>query len=279
MIRRPLVRRLTMVAPLSALLLAAACHGPAGPRSIQSTVEFQTERGIVRGVSTEEGIYALAEIVPPTGEISFRFRAGNNFFDDVATLQRQNDSIALFAARSSRPNQARFAAYPAARDEKMFLEVRTDGHTDILACHLLDDGIRGDFIALDEKRLELADLAHRFAGAPVFAWRDGAMQLVGMLNGVYCEEPRALAFIGLDEMATLMPVESSFFTRRILPHRADFEYGTPRDFEGETTPVSDPSTAIEHDAPAEPPPPPPPTPIDGARSDGSGGSAPERRDG
>jgi hypothetical protein len=249
---------------------AAACVGPQGPYSIQSTVEFQTDRGVVRGVSTQEGIFAFAEIAPPTGELSFRFRTGDNFFDDVATLQRKSDVLALFAPKSSRLNQARFATYPAAADDKLYLEVRTDGHTDILACHLLDAGVRGDFVALDEKRLELADVAHRFAGVGVFAWRDGSMQLVGMLNGVYCEEPRALAFIGLDEMATLIPVESDYFVRRVLPHRADFEYGTPRDFEGEKVPVSDPSTSLPQDAPT--PARPPTQPVEGSKP--TGGATP-----
>jgi hypothetical protein len=79
----------------------------------------------------------------------------------------------------------------------------------------------------------------RYAGSGVFAWRDGAMELVGILNGVWCAELRAFAFVGLDEMATLLPSESSYFARRATVRRGDFEYGVPRSFEGEHASASD----------------------------------------
>lgn len=231
-------------------LLAAACQVPA---PIEANVEFQTERGIVRGVSTEDGLFALRELLPPSGELSFRYRTGNGFFDDRARLVRQSDLLALLEPLSSRPHQARFAIYPAAYDDRLFIEVRTADAADLLSCHLLDEGRRGDLVVLDEG--ELADVAQRYCGAGLFAWREGMLQLVGVLNGVYAEEPEALAFIGLDELATLLPATSNFFERRAQPYRADFEYGTPRDFEGEQPAVSDPPPLGEESpAPASDPP-------------------------
>src|SRR5215831_5251842 len=167
------------------LALAPACRGP---RSVESTVEFQTERGVVRGVSTEDGVLALVETVPATGEVSFRYRVGNGLFDDVATLDRKNDTLAVLSPKTSRPNMARFAAYPAARDESLFLEVRTADHSDLIRCHLLDD----------DRRLEFDEILRHYVGVGLFAWRSGEMELVGILNGVYSAEPPALAFIGID---------------------------------------------------------------------------------
>src|SRR5262245_55018468 len=85
----------------AASLASAACHGPAPPIS---SVEFQTERGIVRGVSTEDGILALVDIVPGTGELSFRYHTGNGFFDDVARLDHKNDALAVMVPVTSRPS-------------------------------------------------------------------------------------------------------------------------------------------------------------------------------
>ncbi len=106
-----------------------------------------------------------------------------------------------------------------------------------------------------------ADLVTSCAGAGVYAWRNGEMELVGVLNGVWCEELEALAFIGLDEIADVLPKESSFFARRALPKRADFEYGIPRDFAGEKAYASDlrkpepppTTTPAATTTPAEPP--------------------------
>jgi hypothetical protein len=239
-----------------ALLASAACRGP---ESIESTVEFQTEHGVVRGVSTEDGVFTLVEAVPVTGEVGFRCRTGHGFFDDVALLVRRNDSLAVLAPKSSRPNLARFAGYPAGRDERLYLEVRTADHGDLLACHLHDGGRMGDLLVLDEGTIEFDDVVRQYAGTGVFAWRDGTMQLVGILNGVWCDDPHALAFVGLDEMSTLLPASSEYFARKVLPRRADFEYGVPRSFEGERPEAADTRTTREPgevDKTAAPAPPP-----------------------
>src|SRR5262245_35123019 len=252
--RRPRIGALLLAGPL---LAAAACRGPA---SIESTVEFQTERGVVRGVSTEDGVFALVETVPATGEVSFRCRTGNGFFDDVARLERRNDTLALLTPKSSRLNLARFAAYPAAKDERLYIETRTANHTDLLACHLYDGGRQGDLLILDEQTVAFDDIVRHYAGAGVFTWRSGTMQLVGILNGVWCDEPHALAFVGLDEIATLLPASSDYFARKVLPRRADFEYGIPRSFDAERPESADsaparapPAEAAKPGTPAPPP--------------------------
>lgn len=238
-----------------AIVSALVLGGCRGPRSIEANVEFQTERGVVRGVSTESGILALADIVPPTGELSFRYRSGNGFFDDVAAADRRSDALVLMQPKSTRLNHARFAAFPAAGGDSLFLEVRTGPETDILRCHLLDGGARGDLLVLDEG--DFYDVLASYTGAGVYAWREDMMQLVGVLNGVYCESPHALAFVGLDEMATLIPAGSNYFTRRTTPRRADFEYGIPRDFAGERAQASDPPSPVETTEPVESSEPPP----------------------
>jgi hypothetical protein len=235
-----------------ALVATLACGGAcaASPKPVEATVEFQTERGVVRGVSTEDGIFALAEVVPTSGELRFRCHTGNSFFDDVATLARRDDALAVFSAKSSRPNLARFGSHPASRDDALFLETRTKEGAGLLRCHVLGDGTRGDLLVVEG---DVADVARRYAGSGLFAWRDGAMELVGMLNGVYCDEPATVAFVGLDAMSTLIPETSSYFTRRSLPRRQDFEYGVPRDFDNEKRSVSDPPRADDEPTKSEPP--------------------------
>lgn len=233
--RPPCRRVLALPTALCAGLLAVACHAPA---PVEATVEVATPRGIVRAVATEDGIVALRELLPADGDtLSFRGRHRGGFFDDQARLLRQSDELALLAPLSSRPSLARFGRYPAAFDDRLFVEVRTGDHADLLEGHLLAEGHRGDLLELDEG--EVLDLAQRYCGAGVFAWREGTLELVGVLNGVYCEQPAALAFIGLDELSVLLPETSDFFRRRALPHRSDFEFGIPRDFEGERPAAAD----------------------------------------
>ena len=246
---RPLARRVVA----TALLVAGLALGLAGcrsPHSIESGVEFETERGIVRGVATEGGIYALADVVPPTGELSFRCRTGNGFFDDTATVVRRGDAIAVFEPKSSHLNLARFAGYPAAAADALFIETHEGGEAGLIPCHLFESGKLGDLLTLDDDSVEPGPFAQHYAGSGIFAWRDKSMQLIGMLNGVYSPEPKALAFVGLDEMATLLPAESSYFARRVTTRRADFEYGIPRDFAGEKPSAADAPAAPEPDEPA-----------------------------
>jgi hypothetical protein len=229
-----------LAAPAAALL-AVACTAPT---PIEANVEIATARGVVRAVHTEDGIVALKELVPPDGTtITFRGRHDAGIFDDEALLLRATDEVALLAPISSRPNAARFGRYPAAAGERLFVEVRTGDHPDLLECRLLDDGARGDLIALVEG--EMLDVATRYCGAGVFAWREGTLELVGMLNGVVTLEPAALAFIGLDEMTVLLPGTSNYFQRRALPRRADFEFGIPRDFAGEKPAAADAMPAVD----------------------------------
>lgn len=240
-----------MARRLPALALAAAgalagCHAPA---PINANVEFQTEHGIVRGVSSEDGILALPELVPASGELSFRCRVGNGIFDDVAVLARKSDSLALLAPKTSHPQLARFAAWPAAADDHLFIEVRTGDHADLLRCHLVDGGRLGDLVALDEG--DLGEVTTRWCGSGLYAWREGTLQLVGVLNGISCDDPKSAAFIGLDEISTLLPEKSSFFERRMTTRRTDFEYGIPRDMKSEHPDASDaPVRDEEHSAPA-----------------------------
>lgn len=248
-----LARLSPKLALAAAALVAAACHGPA---PTISSVEFQTERGIVRGVSTEDGILALVDVVPSTGELSFRYHTGNGFFDDVARLDRKNDALAVMQPVTSRPSLARFGAYPAARDDTLYIEVNEGRKPELVEFELFEGGQHGDLLVLKKKGGDPLAIAQIYAGTGVYAWRNEEMELVGVLNGVVCEEMNAIAFIGLDEIADVLPRESNYFLRRVQPRRADFEYGIPRDFAGEKPFASDAPR------PETPPPAPPPKPVE-----------------
>jgi hypothetical protein len=238
----------------AAILLLAACRGPA---PTESTVTLRTPAGAVFAVSTEGGLLAMSDVVGDSDQVPFRYYIGNGMFDDVANVVSRGKVFTILKPYSSRLNEARFARSPARPGEELFIE--SEGYQDVailLPVDLYEEGRRGNLLVLHEEGLleiygkrmaqqgdatpdlpaGVADLdafARRHAGSGVFVWRDEFMQMVGILNGVYCTSPPALAFVGIDEIAQVMPEPFQYFERQTLPKRADFEYGIPRDFEGE----------------------------------------------
>ena len=231
------------------------CRGPAAPEAL---VVLRTEYGVVYGTSTESGILVLSPLAESREELSFRYFVRTGAFDDVAVVDRRGPWLSVLKPSTSRPNEARFAVRPPDAEELLYLETRdADGAPILLEASLLDEGGRGDFLVLDSDQ-DAERLAGGLAGCGVYVLREGYLQLAGVLNGIYLDSPEALAFIGLEEIARILPESSSYYERRVQARRADFEYGIPRDFRGEQIRAS----GVES-VPARETQPIPPTPMPG----------------
>lgn len=238
----------------------ASCTSPS-----RSSVILRTENGEVYGLSTESGILALGDAVGTAEQVEFRYHIGNGFFDDTANVERRGAELVVLRPASSRPNQARLAAYPARPGDKLWIEV-PDGHgdSDLLVVQLFEQGRRGNLL-VTEAGVPIESQARDMAGAGLFVKREGFLQLAGILNGIYTEEGRALGFIGVDRIAQVLPAGDPYFERRAFPRRADFEYGMPRFLDGERVIASghtDPSLEAAEAPDAPPPDADPPVPGD-----------------
>jgi hypothetical protein len=166
-------------------------------------------------------------------------------------VTRRDETLSVLTPYSSAPNQARLAASAAGLDDDLYIEApHVHADPELIPVTLLGDGTLGDLIRVkDGRRLE--DLARIYAGAGVFADREGFLQLVGILNGVFVAEAQALGFIGVGQIARVLSHDDPYFQRRALPRRADFEYGMPRQMEGEAVIASGVGATPEAPDPAE----------------------------
>ena len=214
------------------VLLASASSGCRGVRPTETLVDLQLAHGTVHAVNTEHGILALAELLDEGQEVEFRYHIGNGRFDDRARPLVSDGSLALLEPTSSRPQEGRFAAAPARAEDELYVELRELDGPLLVRTALLEDGRWGDLLSAPSG-FAVEEFAARATGCGVWALREGHLQLVGVLNGLYGVSPASLAFVGLDRIAHVLPRDASYFEQRALARRADFEYGVPRDFEGE----------------------------------------------
>ncbi len=236
-------------------LLLAACGSLPVPQ--ETLVEFQTEAGLRYGTSTEGGLLVLSELLDEKEQVPFRYRVGNGFFDDVATVVTRGDHLSVLSPVSSQLNQARFARSPVLPDEPVLLESRSEeGEPEFIPLRLYRGGAFGDLLIDEEEDRTAAELAAAHSGAGVFVERDGFLQLVGIVNGVYVPAHNSLAFISADALSDVLPNAATFLERIALPMRADFEYGVPREFQGERPHASGVQVSNQADSEADSTPPP-----------------------
>ncbi|MFO0985305.1 MAG: hypothetical protein U1E76_26840 [Planctomycetota bacterium] len=177
-------------------------------------------------VSTEDGILCLAEDALRSASIPFRFRYKRGIFEDRATVDRINENLAILLPQTSNLYHVRFGAYPAREDDELYLGVYdSDERPYLLRVALYQRGQFGDLLEVPIGNDEAAAFADRFRGVGLYAWRDDYYQLVGILNGVYTVDRPIVAFIGLEEIARILPTGSHYFERKIKVPRPDFEYG------------------------------------------------------
>lgn len=192
-------------------------------------------------VSTEDGLVALADDDLGLDELPIRFYSrGTPYSDDADIVQRTGD-FGLLAPRTARLPRREFGVEGPREGETVYVQVLElddpEHRPDLVAASLYQDGRFGDLLQIDEFGWTPTRVASQFAGAGIYAERDGRYVLVGIVNGTVCSNPdpgvlgpqELLPFAGLASIATVLPQSSDFFKRRIRAFRPDFEYGLEPD--------------------------------------------------
>ncbi len=192
-------------------------------------------------ISTEDGLVALAHDDLGLDELPIRFYAsGTPYYDDADVTQRTGE-FGLLVPRTARLPLREFAVDGPREHETVYIQVLElddpERRPHLVAASLYQDGRYGDLLQIDELGWTPTRLASQFAGAGVYAERDGRYVLVGIVNGMVCSNPdpgflapqELLPFAGLASIATVLPQSSDFFKRRIRAFRPDFEYGLEAD--------------------------------------------------
>ncbi|MEW6743162.1 MAG: hypothetical protein AB1486_10425 [Planctomycetota bacterium] len=189
------------------------------------TLELEPPR---LAVSTEDGIICLVEDALRTDDIPFTFQYGRGIYADFATVDRINETLGILLPQTTQVPQARFATYPPTEDDDLVIGTRDEGgRAAVEAVRLYEEGRLGDLIALDMELSSAHAFIERHTGAGVYVWRDDHYQLVGLLNGAYLLDRPVAAFVGLHELARILPIGSDFFAHQPKVPREDFEYGLP----------------------------------------------------
>lgn len=248
---------------LLALALAAGCATPPPQHFTRLWPEGGTGTPIV-GTSTEDGVVLLARPEWSVGDlVEIQFPYGNSLVVDKGRVDRLNDTLAVVRPLTARLREGRFAAELPLPEEPLYVALRDGLDEPLLAEGLVwREGTYGDWLLLPETDAE--QVARDYAGTGVYVQRSGRWELVGLLAGLLAHDesdPRdeqALGFVGLDELARILPDRLDYFTRDIQPLRPDFEFGVPLQ-PGDIV-IEDPAAAGAPPAEAAPPPAPRTTP-------------------
>jgi hypothetical protein len=185
------------------------------------------------GTSTEDGIVILSTpglALDDLYEIQFPY--GNSLVVDWGRIDRMNDVLAVVRPVTARLAEGRIAASPPEPDERLYLALRDErDEPRILPLERWRDGVYGDYVLLDTDEPQQVAAAQR--GTGVYVRREGRWEIVGVRAGrtaVDEADPRgevALGYIGLRELARILPNRIAYFERDLRPLRPDFEFGVP----------------------------------------------------
>lgn len=180
---------------------------------------------------------ALIVLSRPTFRVDDRFEiqfpVGNSTVTDVGYVVRVNNDLAVVRPFTARLAPARLAETLPADHEQLYLALRDEHDEPVLEeVERWQGGIHGDYIVLDGRdAAEVAEIAREWAGAGLYVQRNGRWRAVGLLAGITVEMPGsgelALGYIGLLEIARILPDEQDYFERDERPLRPDFEHGVP----------------------------------------------------
>ncbi len=220
---------------LLALALAAGATGcsTAPPEHFTRLwLEGRTGSPIV-GTSTEDGVLLLARPEWQTGDVlEIQFPFGNSLVVDKGRIDRLNDTLAVVRPLTARLREGRFAGSLPVAGEPLYLALRDERDEPLMQpAQAWRDGAYGDWLVLPEH--DATTVARRYAGSGVYVLRSDRWEIVGLLAGLTAQDesdPRgevALGFIGLPEMARILPDRLDIFARDLRPLRPDFEFGVP----------------------------------------------------
>jgi len=196
-------------------------------------------------LSTEDGVIALYEDDLSVGEVPMIYWYRSSPILDDLVFQHRVGDLGLLLPKSTRLQQAEFAAEGPASGEDLYIQLIESDDIEhrpyLVDAHLYAGGEFGDLLELDSWFHTCHGVAEEFAGAGVYAKRKGRYVLVGILNGMVSTNPnpsvwagtfgpyRLLPYISLDGLAPVLPKASNFFERRARKFRPDFEYGLDRE--------------------------------------------------
>jgi len=223
--------------PLAWLVLLALLAGCSGPPSHYTRLWVAHRTGLPAiGTSTEDGVLLLAVPEWKVGDLfEIHFPVGNSLVRDYGRVERINDTLAVVRPLTARLAEGRIAASLPAPGETLYVSLR-DGQDEpvMQAARLLRDGAVGDWLLLPGHDAQAtADIAVQAAGTGVYVRRSGRWEIVGLLAGLLAtdesasDRPVALGFVGLGELARILPGRVDYFDRDVRPLRPDFEFGVP----------------------------------------------------
>lgn len=228
---------------LALLLFVTAAIGPIGcaTPTPNDLVLLDFEGGAARyGLSTEDGIVALAGDDLNVTEVPIRYWFRSSPIRDDARVLQRTDTLALLAPIATRLEWTEFGVSGPEPGENLYVQLLDEHDPEhlpyLIDAELFDDGSLGDVIEIDSWFVDEDDVGARFSGAGVYAKRLGRYVLVGILTGTVVTAPRTgfwsffgsgegMPFVGLDGIAPVLPKSSNFFERRMRAFRPDFEYG------------------------------------------------------
>ena len=223
---RPRLRFLLLVA------LAGACNAVTPEHFTRLWLEGRTGVPLV-GTSTEDGVVVLAQPDWKVGDLlEIQFPFGNSLVVDKGRIDRLNDTLAVVRPLTARLREGRFAAELPVAGEALFVALRDEDDEPVLEpAEPWHAGAYGDWLLLPDRDVER--VARDYAGTGVYVRRAGRWEIVGVLAGLLAHDESdplsatALGFVGLTEMARILPDRLDYFARDLRPLRPDFEFGVP----------------------------------------------------
>lgn len=220
------------------LLLTAACSAPT-PSHFTRLWPQKLEQGRsgrpVLGLSTEDGVLILARpAYRPDDLFEMQFPVGNSLVVDYGKLDRVNDNLAVVRPLTARFAEGRFAGSLPEPDETLYIAVRDELDAPVMRpASLWRNGALGDWLDLDEDQDELDALAWEYAGTGVYVLREDRWEICGVLSGLVARledqasDDLGLGFLGLAELARILPDQLPYYLHLDRPLRPDFEFGVP----------------------------------------------------
>jgi hypothetical protein len=218
---------------LALALGLAGCSSPALPSHYTRLWPAGRTGQPLVGTSTEDGVVILSTPGLALGdryEIQFPF--GNSVVADWGLVDRLNDVLAVVRPQTAVLREGRIASSPPTPDEQLYLALRDDRDEPALRpVARWRRGEYGDWVIL--RGVDPDEVARSQRGTGVYVRREVRWEIVGVLAGLTAVDEVdvrgevALGFIGLRELARILPDRVAYFERDEHILRPDFEFGVP----------------------------------------------------
>jgi len=217
-----------LVAALLLLGIGAGCTSP--PSHLTRLWPGGRTGEPLLGLSTEFGIVLLTEPHYRVGDVfEVHFPFGNSVVRDWARIDRINDTLSIAVPITANVLEGRIATELPRPEEPVYLAMRDEDDEPVMeAVEPWRGGRHGDYVVVPGHDAE--DVAEEYAGAGLYVLRRDRWQIVGILAGITARDDRddaGLGYIGLLDMAMILPDPIDYFEHDIPALRPDFEFGVP----------------------------------------------------